>query len=337
MKKLPEVNVDYGNLYGMILAPIRTRLLLTGIELKVFDHLSEPKSADTLAQTIGAHPQNTKAFVDGLTAINLIEKKNGLYKNSLAAETFLVEASPTYLGRLLDAMKPDDQFLQNLAKMVKEGPPPPPEKPVFSEEMLAKAIVLYVDSERAGYAHEVITIITELPEFSSFKRMLDLGGGPGLISMAIVDAHPDMKGTIFDLPPVVAEAKKFIKEYGMEERMDVLGGDFNRDSIGEGYDLVLASGSLQFAKDIGYVVKKVYDSLNPGGVFVSVFPFGMTHEHTKPENTVLGLLSFALMGQEVAFDQGYIADSMVKAGFKATCSRTIDTFMGSMELDIARK
>jgi hypothetical protein len=149
--------------------------------------------------------------------------------------------------------------------------------------------------------------------------------------------HPNIKGVVFDLPQVVAEAKKYIKEYGMEERMDVLGGDFNCDPIGDGYDLIFASASLQFAKDIDLVVKKVYDALNTGGVFVSIFPFGMTHEHTKPENTVLGLLSLALMGQETVFDQGYVADSMVKAGFKTIRSRIMDSFMGPMELDIAKK
>jgi hypothetical protein len=43
--KLPEVNIDYGNLYKMTFTPIRSKLLLTGIELKVFNQLSEPASA----------------------------------------------------------------------------------------------------------------------------------------------------------------------------------------------------------------------------------------------------------------------------------------------------
>jgi predicted TPR repeat methyltransferase len=177
----------------------------------------------------------------------------------------------------------------------------------------------------------------KLPEFLSFQKMLDLGGGPGLIGMAIVDAHPTMKGVIFDLPPVIKETKKFITEYEMEERMDVLGGDFNRDPIGGGYDLVLASGVLQFATDIDAVVKKVYEALNPRGVFVSLYPFGHTHERTKPESIVLSLLSMALMGQEAGVDQGYIAESMLRSGFTSVRSRALDTFMGPMDLDIARK
>jgi len=119
--------------------------------------------------------------------------------------------------------------------------------------------------------------------------------------------------------------------------MEVLGGDFNHDSIGEGYDLVWASGVLQFAVNIDSVVKKVYAALNPNGVFVSIYPFGQTHERTKPESIVLSLLSMALMGQEVEVEHGCVADSMLRAGFKSVRSRNLDTFMGPMELDIGRK
>jgi len=337
MKKLPEVTLSYEGLYQMLLAPIRSKLLLTGIELNVFNVLSEPTSAEAVAKTLGTHPRNTRVFLDSLAAIDLLHKQKGRYRNSSIAEAFLVETSPTFLGRIFTFMKPDDQVLQNLPQLVKEGPPPPPETSPSSEEALARGVVLMADIERAGYAQEAVDILLDLPEFPSFRKMLDLGGGPGLIGMAIVDAHPTMTGVIFDLPPVIEETKKFLHEYEMEERMDVLGGDFNQDSIGGGYDLVLASGVLQFATDIDAVVKKVYDALNPRGVFVSLYPFGHTHERTKPESIVLSLLSMALMGQEVGVNQGDIATSMLRVGFTSVRSRTVDTFMGPMDLDIARK
>ena len=337
MKKLPEVTLSYDGLYQMLLAPIRTKLLLTGIELNVFNVLSKPISAEDIAKTLGTHPGNTRVFLDSLAAIDLLHKKEGQYSNSPIAQAFLVETSPTFLGRILTFMKPNEQVLQNLLQLVKAGPPPPPETSPFSEEALAKGVVLMADIERAGYVQEAVEILLDLPEFPSFRKMLDLGGGPGLIGMAIVDAHPTMKGVIFDLPPVIEETKNFLHEYEMEARMDVLGGDFNQDSLGGGYDLVLASGVLQFTTNIDDVVKKVYVALNPGGVFVSLYPFGYTHERTKPESIVLSLLSMALMGQEAGIEQGDIAESMLRVGFTSVRSRALDTFMGPMELDIARK
>ena len=119
--------------------------------------------------------------------------------------------------------------------------------------------------------------------------------------------------------------------------MEILGGDGFSDSTGEKYDLVLASSSLQSYKDkLDSIVKKVYDALNPRGVFISYF-YGLTHERTKPEIGVLSLLSMALAGQDAGFDQGFVADSMLRGGFKSIRSRTLTTPLGPMELDIARK
>jgi hypothetical protein len=39
MKKLPEVNVVFEDLYRLLVTPIRSKLLLTGIERKVFNQL----------------------------------------------------------------------------------------------------------------------------------------------------------------------------------------------------------------------------------------------------------------------------------------------------------
>lgn len=335
--KLPEVKIGYGNLYKMTFSPIRSKLLLTAIELKVFNHLSEPTSAEEVAQAIHTHPGNTRVLLDGLAAIDLVQKKRSLYQNTSLAQTFLVEASQTYLGQLLTFMANADVCLENLTKLVKEGPPPQPEPSRPSEEMLAQSAAMMANVERAGDAQQMVRIVTELPGFSSFQKMLDLGGGPGIIGMSIVDAHPTMKGVIFDLPPVVKVAKAFIKKYGMENRMEGLGGNFNRDAIGEGYDLVVTCNALQFSQAINSVMKKIYDALNSGGVCVSMFGFGQTHERTKPESLVLGLLPRALMGQDVAFYQGDIADSMLRVGFKSVCSRIVTTSWGPMELDIARK
>jgi len=332
MRKFPEVNQGFEDLFKMLLAPIRSKLLLTGIELKVFNQLSEPRSTEAVAQAICTHPRNTEVFLDGLTAIDLLQKKNGLYKNSPTTQTFLVEDSPTYVGSLLQ-LQYSQTSLENLSQLIREGPQPTPAM-TFSEEVFAQE---YASSERTGDAPIMVDVVSKLPEFPLFRKMLDLGGGPGLIGMAVVAAHPSMKGVIFDLPPMVKVAETFIKEYGMEDRMTVLGGDGFRDSIGEGYDLVVACSSLQAFKDkLDSVVMKVYDALNPSGVFISYFS-GLTHERTKPEICVLTLLSMALAGWDTGFDQGYVADSMLRVGFKSVRSRTLNASWGPMELDIARK
>ena len=52
---------------------------------------------------------------------------------------------------------------------------------------------------------------------------------------------------------------------------------------------------------------------------------------------ILSMMSMALMGQDMCFDQGFIADSMLRVGFKSIHSRTIGMPVGPMDLDIGRK
>ena len=339
MKKLPEVNESFEDLYRMLIAPIKSKLMLTGIELKVFNHLGELKSAEAVAEVIGTHPENTRLFLDGLAASDLVVKKNGLYQNMPVTQTFLVEGSLTYLGQAFTlSTQMWHAGINDLPKLVKEGPPPPsPQADMGSEEMWAQFATSMASSERASLAQQAVEIVSGLPEFPSFGKMLDLGGGPGLVGIAIVSSHSNMKGVIFDKPEVVKIAETFIKEYEMEDRMEVMSGDYNNNPIGEGYDLIWASSALNCAKDnMDSLMKKIYDALNPSGVFV-VAHEGLTHERTKPASHVLGVMSMALMGQDMCFDQGFIVDSMLRVGFKSVRSRTLDTDWGPMDLDIGRK
>ncbi len=338
MKKLPEIDISFGELYKILIAPIKQKLLLTGIELGVFTQLSKQKSAETIAKDIGTHPENTGLFLDGLTACGLLEKKKGMYQNTPISQTFLVEGSPAYLGQFFTlTVKMWFAGINNLTELVREGPSPSPEVDMGSEEVWAQFAISMANSERAGAAQQAAKIVLDLPEFKSFKKMLDLGGGPGLIGIAIVAAHPAMKGIIFDKPAMVRVAETFIKEYEMEDRMEVLGGDYLQDSIGEGYDLIWASATLNFGKDdMKSFMKKIYNALNPGGVFIS-YQDGLTNERTKPDIMVLGWLPTAIMGQDAELDQGFVADSILQAGFKSVQSRTLSTGWGPMDMDIGRK
>ncbi len=339
MKNLPGIDIDYSELYRSLYAPIRSKLLLTGIELKVFDELSEPASAEAVAQAITGHAENTRIFLDALVAADILQKKKGLYKNTPVAQAFLMDGSSTYLGTLFTGLSQRMLGgLDDLSALIKKGSGPSPEDAdMGSGEMWAQFAGPMANYARAGRAQQVAEIISNLPEFSFFGKMLDLGGGPGIHGIAIILAHPDMKGVIFDRPVMVKAAKTFIEEYQLEDRMDVIGGDFVYDSIGEGYDLILASATLNMCKDdLDMLMQKIHSALNPGGVFVSLHD-GLTGEGTQPGEMILPTISYALMGLDTRFDQGFIADTMLRTGFQSVHSRALDTPEGPMDLDIGRK
>ena len=108
-------------------------------------------------------------------------------------------------------------------------------------------------------------------------------------------------------------------------------------SIGEKYDLIWVSGCLYYGKDnIDSLAKKIYNALNLGGVFVS-YHEGLTHEHTRPDIMALSWLPTALVGQNMVFNQGFLVNSVLRVGFKTIRSKTLETPVDPIDLDIGRK
>lgn len=335
-----DVPVDAGKLYRMLYASTQTQLLTTSIRLGVFDYLDEPASAGELAGRIDSDPENTALFLNGLVACDLLEKKDGRFTNTPMARTFLVKGVSTYLGEsflMQSGMR--EMMLADLYTLVKEGADPEfLEKHKDSEEKWGRFARSMANHARAGIAQEMSRVVARLPEFPSFGKMLDLGCGPGIFGIAMVGRHPTMKGVLFDRKPSTDIAREFIAEYDLQDRMEVLPGDYNCDSIGEGYDFIWASSTLNFAQpDLKPVMTKIYDALNPGGVFINLSE-GLTHESTQPKFFVLCTMGWSMHNRPMTpFDQGVIADAMIDAGFKSVRSRTLETGWGPMDMDIARK
>jgi hypothetical protein len=169
---------------------------------------------------------------------------------------------------------------------------------------------------RSGIAQHAAEELSKLQGFGGFRTMLDLGGAHGLDCIATVQKHPTMRGIVFDKPPVVGTTKEIIREYGMEDRIDVIGGDYTTDPIGSGYGLVYTKGTLNFAGPaLEDVVGKIFTALEPGGVFVSIHE-GLAGEKTRPEGIIISWLSSALSSMDVSLEEHVIPDAMEKAGFK---------------------
>lgn len=339
MKDYGEAEQACERLCEMAAAPVRTRLLLAGIELGIFGHLGEFRSAAELAAVLGSHHGNTEKFLDGLVTIGLLEKSVGRYRNTEPTAHFLLPGKPRHLGPLLQmitagCVKPPE----DLIRLVLEGPDPDANPEDFADpQSWAKAAHAGAAFVAGGIGRKMAEIVSRLPDFSTFRTMLDLGGGHGMFAQYFLAAHPDLTAVIFDRPAVLKVAEQLAREAGLTDRLVLCAGDYLADDLGGGFDLIWASSTLNFARhDLDSLMEKIYGALNPNGVFAS-FQDGLTHEKTQP-CTMLGHLSDALRsGLDCVFEQGEIAEVMLRCGFRSVHSRTIATPMGAMDLDIARK
>jgi demethylspheroidene O-methyltransferase len=70
------------------------------------------------------------------------------------------------------------------------------------------------------------------------RCLLDAGGGNGTFLMRAAARAPQLKLVLFDLPAVVSDAPGRFKAAGLAARSNVVGGDFLRDPLPRGADLV---------------------------------------------------------------------------------------------------
>ena len=70
------------------------------------------------------------------------------------------------------------------------------------------------------------------------RRLLDLGGGEGVFAAEALARAPALVATVFDLPPVADAARRRFARLGLADRAQAVGGDFHRDALPSGADVV---------------------------------------------------------------------------------------------------
>jgi ubiquinone/menaquinone biosynthesis C-methylase UbiE len=63
-------------------------------------------------------------------------------------------------------------------------------------------------------------------DFSPFHTIVDIGGGHGTLMIEILENFKETRGILFDMPATIEAARQRIKERGLENRCECLGGDF---------------------------------------------------------------------------------------------------------------
>jgi SAM-dependent methyltransferase len=101
-------------------------------------------------------------------------------------------------------------------------------------------------------------------------RLLDLGGGSGVISIAMLRRHPALAAVVVDLPSVCEAGRKIADEQGLSDRIEYHPADFLRDDLPGGFGMVIECDVNVYSTGL---FRKVKDALLPGGRFVIIDQF----------------------------------------------------------------
>ncbi len=320
-------------LFELMLAPIRWQVLYTGVDLGVFDALYRPKTAQQIAAELNLDSVKTTLLLDAMCSLDFVEKEVDHYRLIDDMAPYLLSHSPTSMrDMLLHLAKVKHTSQETITHILTTGQSNNSAADFTNPAFWQRAVANLRSFHNSVNNQVVVNILQQLQQWPQVTTMLDLGAGSESLAVTLFKLRPDIKVSIFDLPPCASKIKQALST-GNADTVSVIAGNYNTDPLGKGYDIVWSAMSLYYADDLDALLLKIKDSLSPTGLFIS-FHEGLFNGRTKPEQHVVGRFIPALNGTDVSFDRGFIAKKLKAAGFSKVESRSIDTAYGPMELDI---
>jgi len=293
---------------------METRILLSAAELNLFTLLSRtPLTAGEAARKIGADARALSFLLDALVAMDFLAKREQTYHCQNAVSRLLAEDSPnsilpmvlhvnslwhrwsflTDVVRGTDASENEFQFERNI------------------DELRAFIGAMHVVAEPLAKA------IVAAVEPGSARALLDVGGGSGSYTIAFLRAVPQMKATLFDLPPVVEMARERLIREGLLDRASLVAGDFHRQEFPAGHDLVLISAIIHSNSPEQNLdlYRKAFRALDHGGRIL-VRDHVMAPDRAHPKDGAIFAINM-LVGTKGGgtYTYGEIKSGLAKAGF----------------------
>jgi hypothetical protein len=232
---------DFQELMAMARGFQAAKMLMTAVDLAVFDFLEEPRSAVEAANWLKANDRATGIFLNGLAALGLLVKEVDYFKNSEIASRYLVRGRDDYRGAIIKHMGHTwDRGWHDLQNTILVGHPADadPEKWLDAkpqrDEQEVRAFICGMDA----IARDLAPQVTAALDLKNVSRLLDLGGGPATYAIAFARANPQLQATVFDLPLPITIAREQIAKTDLGERINTLAGNFLEDDIGRGYDFI---------------------------------------------------------------------------------------------------
>ncbi len=116
-----------------------------------------------------------------------------------------------------------------------------------------------------------------------YSKILDIGGGSGIYSSALVATHPELSAVVLEQSPVDRIVSKEIARHGLCDRVSVVTGNMFEDTWPEGADVVLLSNVLH---DWGIVeVKRLLEKTSaylPSGGLIIIHGAFINEDKTGP-------------------------------------------------------
>ncbi len=251
--------------------PVEGAALGAALELGLIPTLeAEPADTASVGRGLGICPGRCEAWLRVLEAIGVVEELGSRWRPTQAARASILGGYTAGTWALLA-----QEARERLAAVV-DLPgalrAAPGEKWVgtagYVEQMAA-------DPERARRftrmlyeIHQPLAAdVAAALDLGGTRRLMDLGGGSGVVAIALAKRWPKLEVTIVDIATVCAAGREIAAAEGVDDRILFQGADFLRDPLPGGFDAVLECDVAVFSEAL---FRRIRETLRPGGRFVIV-------------------------------------------------------------------
>ncbi|MFH2000163.1 MAG: methyltransferase [Planctomycetota bacterium] len=289
------------------------RVLLTGVELKVFDAIGKKSlSAAEVAKLTRTHAESMERLLNALVGLGVLNKKGDEFQNTPSSLTHLIEEAPEPLLHIMQHRGNMWQTWSHLDEIVKTGHVPERRRTKKTQESFIKGMA------DVGILSAAATARLLKHELTSAGRLLDVGGGPAVYACEFARHAPNLKVTVFDLPGPLAIARETIRCAGLQSRVKVKEGDVLKSpSLGAGYDLVFMSNLIHsFKRPVAAdLIRKAAKAMKKSGHMI-IKDFYIKRQGTAPVFSALFSINMLVADAGDCFTRTEVEQWMTDAGIK---------------------
>lgn len=316
--------------------------LNAALQLGLFWRLTaQPRSSADIAQEMKIPSRRCSYWLRLLAAMNLLEQDGDQFSVSPLARAAIldVHSQDTWKMLVIDA---EDELEESLFLAQRLGDPGPKEEADgrYRYELDPYVQKMAADLDRARlFTRMLYELHAPLARevagkllMNGARSLMDVGGGSGVVSLALLRKHPGLKAVVVDIENVCEVGREIAGELPEADRISYYAANFVEDEVPKGFDIVLECDVAIF--DDAFL-GKLAASLNAGGRLVIVDRwFDMGEEETA--GRLASILGWSLR------DPGYslktieeIREGLTKAGL--TVEPTVELKYGNWKMIVAAR
>jgi predicted O-methyltransferase YrrM len=315
----PETTQDILELMGSYVV---SAALGAAMELGVFWLLvKKPLPETDVAQTLDIPLNRCHHWLQILCQLGLLENTSeGYVPSTIAQEAILNAQSQDTWAFQAREDRESATFVRDLAVNISKP------MPTGQTQNLTPPDYFQQIQEDPGYAarftrklYEIHLPLAEqlanMLDLRGVKSLLDLGGGSGVVSFALLRKQPELTSVVVDIENVCQAGREIASENKLEKRITYLAADLLQDDLPSGFDMVMLCDVGSFGKAL---FRKIYETLNLRGRLVIVDKFASSRTNAPPSRLLSAFLdSLAHPAQSIDFTTAEVVQTQLQeAGFR---------------------